>query len=288
MKIMQKAMQVSVSVAAGRNARKLRIALARNSAEVEREATELHNQLNHIADEIRNQTDAVHQIESEHGERTQRGMALMDCARIATASTRLRSKSTAKRASPHERRAGVRNWWCGLECRRQNPAQNSAPYVHRRGVRGHRQVLERAADLAVAQNDLAWATRSRSCYSRATASKPNRKPIGPRRWRAWPPSCLHNQLVKAKSASQGLIEQARGSKLKFHQQNRTRTPSADNVGSLRWNSKQSRSASAAFRMGFFAFRTRGPEAPRRNWRKTHLMNSGRVRSALGKKGSLKP
>ena len=55
---------------------KLRMVLASKFAQLESEAATLEQQLHEIAEEIRVKTDAVQQMEAEHGERTQRGYAI--------------------------------------------------------------------------------------------------------------------------------------------------------------------------------------------------------------------
>ena len=55
---------------------KLRIVLASKFAQLEAEATSLEQQLNEIAEEIHGKSEAVQQMEAEHGDRTQRGYAI--------------------------------------------------------------------------------------------------------------------------------------------------------------------------------------------------------------------
>jgi chromosome segregation protein len=55
---------------------KLRIVLASKVAQLDAEAASLELQLNEIADEIHAKSEAVQQMEAEHGERTQRGYAI--------------------------------------------------------------------------------------------------------------------------------------------------------------------------------------------------------------------
>ncbi|HKD83661.1 MAG TPA: chromosome segregation protein SMC [Terriglobales bacterium] len=55
---------------------KLRVVLASKFAQLDSEASSLDQQLSEIASEIHAQTEAVEQMESEHGERTQRGYAI--------------------------------------------------------------------------------------------------------------------------------------------------------------------------------------------------------------------
>ncbi len=55
---------------------KLRIVLASKFAQFDAEASSLDQQLAQVADEIHGQSEAVQQMESEHGDRTQRGYAI--------------------------------------------------------------------------------------------------------------------------------------------------------------------------------------------------------------------
>ena len=55
---------------------KLRVVLASKFAQLDAEAESLESELNQIAGEIQLQNDAVQQMESEHGERTQRGYTI--------------------------------------------------------------------------------------------------------------------------------------------------------------------------------------------------------------------
>jgi chromosome segregation protein len=55
---------------------KLRVVLASKFAQLDQQATDLDTQLNTIAEDMRQQTESVQQLESESGERTQRGYAI--------------------------------------------------------------------------------------------------------------------------------------------------------------------------------------------------------------------
>ncbi len=54
----------------------LRVVLASKFAAIEQESAELDTQLNALAEEMQHRTEAVQQLESEHGEGTQRGYAI--------------------------------------------------------------------------------------------------------------------------------------------------------------------------------------------------------------------
>ena len=60
---------------------KLRVVLASKFTALDQESAQLDAQLNGIAEQMRNQTDAVQELESEHTERTQRGYAIESEAR---------------------------------------------------------------------------------------------------------------------------------------------------------------------------------------------------------------
>src|SRR5208282_624301 len=51
----------------------LRVVLASKFAAIEHESTELDAQLNALAEDMQHRTEAVEQLESEHGEATERG-----------------------------------------------------------------------------------------------------------------------------------------------------------------------------------------------------------------------
>ncbi len=55
---------------------KLRIVLASKFATLEQESADLDAQLNSLAEEMQHRTEAVQQLEAEHGERTQRGYSI--------------------------------------------------------------------------------------------------------------------------------------------------------------------------------------------------------------------
>ncbi|HEX3319578.1 MAG TPA: chromosome segregation protein SMC [Terriglobales bacterium] len=137
---------------------KLRIVLASKFTDAEREATELDNQLNRIAEEIRNQTDSVQQLESEHGERTQRGYAIevelrTNRERLSTITIEI-DRAHARQRTNEER--------CSELVARSAASDVELGQAHFRlasveeELAGNRQILESAAaELALAQNELA-------------------------------------------------------------------------------------------------------------------------------------
>ena len=55
---------------------KLRLVLASKFAQLDRESVELDERINSLSEEIRHRTETVQQLETEHGDRTQRGYAI--------------------------------------------------------------------------------------------------------------------------------------------------------------------------------------------------------------------
>src|SRR6202140_1594955 len=137
---------------------KLRLVLASKFAAIEQESAELDSQLNTLAEEMQHRTEAVQQLEAEHGERTQRGYTIEAELRenrdrisqialeIDRAQARRRhneercAELLVRVASSEAELAQARNRLMTLESERES----------------NRQILESAAaDLAAAQNDLA-------------------------------------------------------------------------------------------------------------------------------------
>ena len=188
---------------------KLRIVLASKFTEVEREATELDNQLNHIADEIRNQTDAVHQLESEHGERTQRGYGIdaelrQNRDRLNTIAIEI-DRANARRHTNEERcaelvvRAGVSEAELGTARQRLTSIEEE--------LAANRQVLESAAaDLAVAQNDLALGQQEAAAATAAlTALEAEQEAYRATMMESVAAvSALHNQLAQSEERLAGI------------------------------------------------------------------------------------
>ena len=137
---------------------KLRLVLASKFAAIEVESAELDSQLNALAEEMQHRTAEVHQLESEHTERTQRGYAIETELRenrdrisqialeIDRAHARRRhneercAELLVRSASAEAELAQARHRLTSLEAERES----------------NRQILESAAsDLAAAQSDLA-------------------------------------------------------------------------------------------------------------------------------------
>jgi len=137
---------------------KLRVVLASKFAAIEQESAEIDSQLNALAEEMQHRTEAVQQLESEHGERTQRGYAIE--AELRENRERL-SQITLEIDRAHARRRNNEERCAELLVRSASAEAELAQARHRLTALeaerdSNRQVLESAAaDLAAAQNDLA-------------------------------------------------------------------------------------------------------------------------------------
>jgi len=136
---------------------KLRLVLASKFAALEHESAELDAQINTLAEEMKQRSEAVHELESEHGERTQRGYAIEtelreNRARISEIALEI-DRARARRRHNEERCAE-------LVVRSASAEAELAQARHRLTVleaerESNRRVLESAAaDLAAARNDL--------------------------------------------------------------------------------------------------------------------------------------
>ncbi len=137
---------------------KLRVVLASKFAAIERESAEIDSQLNALAEEMLHRTEAVQQLESEHGERTQRGYAieaeLRENRERLSEITREIDRAQARRRHNEERCAEllVRSASAEAELAQARHRQTALEAERDSNL----QVLESAAaDLAAAQNDLA-------------------------------------------------------------------------------------------------------------------------------------
>ena len=136
---------------------KLRVVLASKFAALEQESAELDCQLNRLADEMRHRSEEVRQLESEHGERTQRGYAIETELR----ENRQRiSEITLEIDRARERRRHNEERCAELLVRSASAEAELAQARHRLTAldaerESNRRVLESAAaDVASAQNDL--------------------------------------------------------------------------------------------------------------------------------------
>jgi chromosome segregation protein len=150
----------------------LRVVLASKFAAIELESTELDTQLNALAEEMQHRTEAVQQLESEHGESTERGYAIENELRenrdrlsqlameIDRAQARRRHNQErcvellARSASADAELVQARLRLASLESERDS----------------NRQTLESAgADLAEAQQELAWSQEEATAAATALA-----------------------------------------------------------------------------------------------------------------------
>ena len=145
---------------------KLRVVLASKFNQMEQESLTLDAQLNQLGEEIRQQTESVHESEKDHAERTQRGYAIetetrenrerlnqiaiegdRGKARIRTNEERC-AEMTVRTASAEAELAQAQTRLTALEAERD----------------GHRQVLDSAAaDLAGAQQELTLSQQAMAC-----------------------------------------------------------------------------------------------------------------------------
>jgi chromosome segregation protein len=137
---------------------KLRVVLASKFAAIEQESAEIDRQLNALAEEMLHRSEAVQQLESEHGERTQRGYAIE--AELRENRERL-SQITREIDRAHARRRNNEERCAELLVRSASAEAELAQACHRQTALeaerdSNRQVLESAAaDLAAARSDLA-------------------------------------------------------------------------------------------------------------------------------------
>ena len=91
---------------------KLRVVLASKFAAIEQESAEIDSQLNALAEEMHHRTEAVQQLESEHGERTQRGYAIeAELRENRERSARSRSRSIVPTPAAAITKNAVLSWW---------------------------------------------------------------------------------------------------------------------------------------------------------------------------------
>src|ERR1700691_5969081 len=150
----------------------LRVVLASKFAAIEQEGTELDAQLNALAEDMQHRTEAVQQLESEHGESTERGYAIetelrenrdrlselamkIDRARARRRHNEERcAELVARSASAEAEWAQARHRLAALEAERDST----------------RQLLESAAaDLASAQHELALSQQEAAAATSALA-----------------------------------------------------------------------------------------------------------------------
>ena len=137
---------------------KLRLVLASKFAAIELESAELDTQLNALAEEMQDRTQAVQHLEAEHAERTQRGYSIE--AELRENRDRI-SQIALEIDRAHARRRHNEERCAELLVRTASAEAELAQAQHRLTAleaerESNRQILESAAaDLAAAQSDLA-------------------------------------------------------------------------------------------------------------------------------------
>jgi chromosome segregation protein len=136
---------------------KLRLVLVSKFAQLDRESIELDERINSLSEEMRHRTEAIHQFEVEHGDRTQHGYAIE--SEIRENRERLNQiKLESERA--HAQRRHNEERCAELVVRSASSEAELAQAQHRLSALeaerdSNRQVLESAAvDVAVAQQEL--------------------------------------------------------------------------------------------------------------------------------------
>jgi len=149
---------------------KLRLVLASKFAAIELESAEIDSQLNALAEEIQHRSEAVQQLESEHGERTQRGYAIEtelreNRERISQIALEI-DRAHARRHHNDERCAELVVRSASLDAELAQARERLTQLESER--ESNRQILESAAaEVAAAQSDLAL------CQQEAAAAAAN-------------------------------------------------------------------------------------------------------------------
>jgi chromosome segregation protein len=151
---------------------KLRLVLASKFAALEKESAELDSQLNALAEEMQQRTEAVQQFESEHAERTQRGYSIETELR----ENRDRISQIAMEIDrAHARRRHNEERCAELQVRSASSDAELAQARHRLTAleserESNRQILESAAAaVAAAQSDLALCQQEAAAASAGLA-----------------------------------------------------------------------------------------------------------------------
>ena len=150
----------------------LRIVLASKFAAIEQESTELDAQLNALAEDMQHRTEAVQQLEAEHGEATERGYAIEtelreNRDRLSQIAMEI-DRAQARRRHNEERCAELVVRSASAEAELAQARQRLTALEAERD--SNRQVLESAAgDLAAAQNELALSQQEAAAAATALA-----------------------------------------------------------------------------------------------------------------------
>jgi chromosome segregation protein len=146
---------------------KLRVVLASKFTQLDLESAEIDAQLNSLAEEIRQRTEAVHQFDTEHGERTQRGYAIegelrQNRDRLNQVALEM-DRGQARRRTNEERCAELMARSASSDAELAQMRSRVAALEEE--LASNRQILESAAaDLAAAQHEFAL------CQQEATAA----------------------------------------------------------------------------------------------------------------------
>ena len=150
----------------------LRIVLASKFAAIEQESAELDAQLNAVAEDMQRRTEAVQQLESEHGEGTERGYAIEselrgNRERLSQIDLEI-DRARARRRHNEERCAELMVRSASAEAELAQARHRLTSLEAERD--SNRQVLESAAaDLAAAQHELALSQQEAAAASTALA-----------------------------------------------------------------------------------------------------------------------
>ncbi len=145
---------------------KLRVVLASKFTQMDRESVTLDAQIHQLAEEIRQQTESVHESEKDHSERTQRGYAI----ETETRQNRERLNQIAIEGDRGKARIRTNEERCAELIARTASAEAELAQAHQRLAAleeerdGHQQLLDSAAaDLAAAQQELALSQQETAC-----------------------------------------------------------------------------------------------------------------------------
>ena len=145
---------------------KLRIVLASKFSQMDREGVTLDTQIHQLGEEIRQQTESVHESEKDHSERTQRGYAI----EAETRQNRERLNQILIEGDRGKARIRTNEERCAELIARTASAEAELAQAQQRltaleeELTGHQQLLDSAAaDLAAAQQEFALSQQEAAC-----------------------------------------------------------------------------------------------------------------------------
>jgi chromosome segregation protein len=151
---------------------KLRVVLASKFTQMDQETVALDSQILQLGDEIRLQTESVHELEKDHSERTQRGYAI----ETETRQNRDRLNQIAIEGDRGKARVRTNEERCAELTARTASAGAELAHAQQRLTaleeerNSHQQLLDSAAaDLAAAQQDLAVSQHEMMCAATSLA-----------------------------------------------------------------------------------------------------------------------